>query len=78
MPEPDPAVLPNQVLADPTGRRRLAIAGRVVTTALGLWLVVPILGGLGLQSLVGLPIVGHLGVRAAAPPARTTPAMASG
>jgi hypothetical protein len=71
MPEPDPpAILRHQVLADPTGRRRrrLAIAGRVATTALGLWLVVLILGGLGLQPLAGLPIVGRLGVREAAPP----------
>jgi len=72
MSDPDPpAVLPHQVLADPTGRRhrRLAIAGRVATAALGLWLVVLILGGLGLQPLAGLPIVGRLGVREAAPPA---------
>jgi hypothetical protein len=71
MSEPDPAVLRHQVLADPTGRRRrrLAVAGRVATIALGLWLVVLILGGLGLQPLAGLPIVGHLGVREAAPPA---------
>jgi hypothetical protein len=65
------ATLRHQVLADPTGRRRrrLAIAGRVATTALGLWLVVLILGGLGLQPLAGLPIVGDLGAREAAPPA---------
>ena len=72
MPEPDPpAILPHQVLADPTGRRRrrMAIAGRVATTALGLWLVVLILGGLGLQPLAGLPLVGRLGAREAAPPA---------
>ena len=72
MPEPDPpAILPHQVLADPTGRRRrrVAMAGRVATTVLGLWLVVLVLGGLGLQPLAGLPIVGRLGVRAAAPPA---------
>lgn len=72
MPVPDPpAILRHQVLADPTGRRRrrLAIAGRVATTALGLWLVVLILGGLGLQPLAGLPIVGDLGAREAAPPA---------
>jgi hypothetical protein len=72
VPEPDPpAILPHQVLADPTGRRRrrLAIVGRVATTALGLWLVVLFLGGLGLQPLAGLPIVGHLGVHEAAPPA---------
>jgi hypothetical protein len=72
MPEPDPpAVLPHQVLADPTGRRRrrVAIAGRVAATALGLWLVVLILGGLGLQPLAGLPLIGRLGVREAAPPA---------
>jgi len=72
MPEPDPpAVLSQQVLADPTGRRRrrLVIAGRVATTALGLWLLVLILGGLGLQPLAGLPVVGDLGPRAAAPPA---------
>src|SRR5438874_17564 len=72
MPEPHaPAILRHQVLADPTGRRRrrLAIAGRVATTALGLWLVVLILGGLGLQPLAGLPIVGDLGAREAAPPA---------
>jgi hypothetical protein len=71
MPEPDPpAILPYQVLADPTGRRRrrLAIAGRVATTALGLWLVVLILGGLGLQPLAGLPLAGRLGAREAAPP----------
>jgi hypothetical protein len=66
-----PVTLRHQVLADPTGRRRhrLAIAGRVATTALGLWLVVLILGGLGLQPLAGLPIVGDLGAREAAPPA---------
>ena len=72
MPEPNPpAILSQQVLADPTGRRRrwLVIAGRVATTALGLWLLVLILGGLGLQPLAGLPVVGDLGPRAAAPPA---------
>ena len=72
MPEADPpAILRHQVLADPTGwrRRRLAIVGRVATTALGLWLLVLILGGLGLQPLAGLPIVGDLGAREAAPPA---------
>jgi len=71
MPGDPPAVLPHQVLADPTGRRRrrLALAARVATAALGLWLVVLILGGLGLQPLAGLPIVGRLGVREAAPPA---------
>jgi hypothetical protein len=71
MPEPDPpVVVRHHVLADPTGRRhrRLAIAGRVATTALGVWLVVLILGGLGLQPLAGLPIVGDLGGREAAPP----------
>jgi hypothetical protein len=71
-PEPDfPAIFRHHVLSDPTGRRRrrLAIAGRVATAALGLWLVVLILGGLGLQPLDGLPIVRKLGVRAAAPPA---------
>jgi hypothetical protein len=40
-----------------------------VTAALGLWLVVLILGGLGLQPLAGLPILGDLGAREAAPPA---------
>ena len=72
MPEPvPPAVLRYHVLSDPTGRRRhrLAIAGRVVTTGLGLWLVVLILGGLGLQPLAGFPIVGTLGAGEAAPPA---------
>lgn len=72
MPEPDPsAILSHQVLADPTGRRRrhLAIAGRVATTALALWLAVLILGGLGLQPLAGIPIVGDLGAGGAAPPA---------
>jgi len=72
MPEPHVrAALRHQVLADLTGRRRrrLAIAGRLVTGALGLWLVVLILGGLGLQPLAGLPIVGDLGAREAAPPA---------
>lgn len=71
MPEPEPPSAERfQVLADPTGRRRrrLAIAGRVATTALGLWLVVLILGGLGLQPLAGLPIVGDLGTGVAAPP----------
>jgi hypothetical protein len=71
MPEPDPpVVLPYQVLADPTGgrRRRVAVAGRVATTVLGLWLVVLFLGGLGLQPLAGLPLIGRLGVRGAAPP----------
>ena len=72
MPEPNPpAVLRHHVLSDPTGRRRhrLVLAGRVVTTILALWLVVLILGGLGLQPLAGLPIVDNLGARAAAPPA---------
>lgn len=72
MPEPHvPTTLRHQVLVDSTGRRRrrMAIAGRVATTALGLWLVVLILGGLGLQPLAGLPIVGDLGAREAAPPA---------
>jgi hypothetical protein len=72
MPDLDPpAILGHQVLADPTGRRRrrLSIAGRVATTVLGLWLVVLFLGGLGLQPLAGLPVVGHLGAREAAPPA---------
>jgi hypothetical protein len=72
MPQPEPpAILIHQVLADPTGRRRrrLAIAGRVATTVLGLWLVVLLLGGLGLQPLAGLPIVGDLGAGDAAPPA---------
>lgn len=72
MPESEPpAIVRHQILADPTGRRRrrLAIAGRVATTALGLWLVVLILGGLGLQPLAGLPIVGDLGAGKPAPPA---------
>ena len=72
MPAPNPpAVLRHHVLSDPTGRRRhrLVIAGRVVTTILGLWLVVLILGGLGLQPLAGLPLVDNLGAREAAPPA---------
>ena len=72
MPAPNPpAVLRHHVLSDPTGRRRhrLVIAGRVVTATLGLWLVVLILGGLGLQPLAGLPLVANLGAREAAPPA---------
>jgi len=72
MPEPNPpVVLRHHVLSDPTGRRRhrLVLAGRVVTTILALWLLVLILGGLGLQPLAGLPIVDNLGARAAAPPA---------
>jgi hypothetical protein len=71
MPEPEPPAIRHQVLADPTGRRRrrLAIAGRVTTTGLGLWLVALILGGFGLQPLAGLPIVGDLGAGEAAPPA---------
>ena len=47
----------------------MAIAGRVATAVLVLWLVVLTLGGLGLQPLAGLPIVGGFGTRAAAPPA---------
>jgi hypothetical protein len=66
-----PVTTRHQVLADPTGRRRrrLVIAGRFATTALGLWLVVLVLGGLVLEPLAGLPIVGDLGAREAAPPA---------
>jgi hypothetical protein len=71
IPEPNPPAIRHQVLADPTGRRRrrLAIAGRVATGALGLWLVVLILGGFGLQPLGGLPIIGDLGAGVPAPPA---------
>jgi hypothetical protein len=72
MPAPHlPAIARHQILADPTGRRgrRLAVAGRIATTVLGLWLVVLILGGLGLQPLAGIPILGALGGREAAPPA---------
>jgi hypothetical protein len=69
-PDP-PTTLSHQILADPTGRRRrrLAITGRVATTILGLWLAVLILGGLGLQPLAGIPIVGDLGANGTAPPA---------
>lgn len=69
--EPGPAPR-HQILADPTGRRRrrLAIAGRVATAVLGLWLTVVMLGGLGLQPLGGLPVVGRIAHAAdAAPPA---------
>ena len=60
-----------QVLADPTGRRRrrLALAGRIGTAVLGLWLVALTLGGLGLQPLAGLPVVGSVGTGGSAPPA---------
>src|SRR5436189_62054 len=74
MPAPNPpAVLRHHVLSDPTGRRRhrLVIAGRVVTAILGLWLVVLILGGLGLQPLAGLPLVANPGPRADADTAGT-------
>jgi hypothetical protein len=72
MPQRDlPAAVRHQILVDPTGRRRhrLAIAGRLATAVLGLWLLVLILGGLGLQPLAGLPIVGDLGAGGTAPPA---------
>src|SRR4051794_38470093 len=72
MPELDSSTgLSHQVLADPTGRRRrrLAIAGRVATIVLGLWLAALMLGGLGLQPLARIPVVGGLGDEAAAPPA---------
>src|SRR4051794_41684784 len=71
MTEPDPGtILSYQVLADPSGRRRrrLAIAGRVATAALGLWLAVLILGGLGLQPLSGIPVAGDLGAQGTEPP----------
>lgn len=70
-PDGAPAVVRHPVLADPTGRRRrrLAVAGRVATAALGLWLVLLTLGGLGLQPLGGLPVVRDLGAGEAAPPA---------
>jgi len=62
--------LRHHVLVDPTGRRRrrLAIAGRGAAIVLGLWLVVLMLGGLGLQPLAGVPIASHLGGQVAAPP----------
>src|SRR4051794_2048302 len=71
MREPDHTTTMHQVLADPTGRRRrrLAIAGSIATAVLALWLAVLILGGLGLQPLAGIPIVGDLGGGGAAPPA---------
>src|SRR4051812_10449246 len=71
MPEPHLASLRHHVLSDPTGRRRrrLAVAGRVVTTILVLWLFVLTLGGLGLEPLAGLPILGKLRARDTAPPA---------
>lgn len=72
MSDPDtPATLSFQVLADPTGRRRrrLAVAGRIATTALGLWLAALTLGGLGLQPLAGLPVVGDIGAGNPEPPA---------
>jgi hypothetical protein len=71
MPEPDHATTLHQVLADPTGRRRrrLAIAGSIATAVLALWLAVLILGGLGLQPLAGIPIVGDLGGGGGVPPA---------
>ena len=72
MPKPNPpAVLRHHVLSDPSGRRRhrLVLTGRGVTTILALWLVVLILGGLGLQPLAGLPLVDNFGAREAAPPA---------
>jgi len=70
-PDGAPAVVRHPVLADPTGRRRrrFAAAGRVATVALGLWLVLLTLGGLGLQPLGGLPVVRDLGAGEAAPPA---------
>ena len=57
------------ILADPTGRRgrRLAATGRVLATLLGLWLVVLAVGGLGLQPLRGLPVVGGLQPRGVEP-----------
>jgi hypothetical protein len=48
---------------------RLAVVGRVATAALGLWLVLLLLGGLGLQPLGGLPVARELGAPDAAPPA---------
>jgi hypothetical protein len=47
----------------------MAIAARLATAVLGLWLAVLILGGLGLQPLGGIPIAGGLGGGNAAPPA---------
>jgi hypothetical protein len=70
MPEPDLTALRHHVLSDPTGRRRrrLAVVGRVVTTILVLWLFVLALGGLGLEPLAGLPLLGKLGARDVGPP----------
>src|SRR2546429_8143467 len=66
-----PAILRHQVLADPTGRRRrrLAIAGRVATTALGLWLGVLILGGRRPPPPARPPLRGRPRARRARPPA---------
>jgi hypothetical protein len=80
MPEPDHATTLHQVLADPTGRRRrrLAIAGSIATAVLAAWLAVLILGGLGLQPLAGIPIVGDLGADGSAPPALPERVQAAG
>jgi hypothetical protein len=53
----------SSVLEDPTGRRRrwLRIAGRTVTVALVAWLLLLVLGGLGIVPSAWIPLDGALG-----------------
>ena len=64
------------VLEDPTGRRRriLAIAGRFATAALVVWLLLLVLGGLGIVPSAWAPLDGALGPpRVAILPHQPTP-----
>jgi hypothetical protein len=70
------AAAPVRVLEDPTGRRarHLARTGRLIGVAAALWMVLLVVGGLGLLPATGIPFRGLLLPTAKSPaPARPQP-----